>query len=128
MRRNKTPGAIWSCTVLAHLIVSLGITALYLTLMGDFAIRRATVPQVDNGFITTVAGGPPTINRMRLFMAGLMGCMAAVCGERRLTRRTAAGWLAARAGGSAAPPGSSTRIAGLVPFLHHARVPPLPPP
>jgi len=62
--------------LLTHLIVSLGIVALYLSMMGDFAIHRATVPQVDNGFITLMAGGPPTINRMRLFMAGLLGCMA----------------------------------------------------
>jgi len=89
--------------LLAHGIVSLGIVALYLALMGDFAIHHATMPQVDNGFITSMAGGPPTINRMRLFMAGLMGCMAlgadgvydAGCGERRLTRGAAAGRLAA---------------------------------
>ncbi len=64
--------------LLAHLFVMLGIAALYLTLMGDFAIRRATVPQVDRGFIAAVTGGPMTINRMRLFMAGLLGCMALV--------------------------------------------------
>jgi type IV secretory pathway TraG/TraD family ATPase VirD4 len=65
--------------LLAHGIVSLGILALYLTLMGDFAIRRAALFQADtNGFIAVVAGGPPTVNRMRLFMAGLLGCMA-VC-------------------------------------------------
>ncbi len=62
--------------MLAHGIVSLGMTALYLTLMGNFAIHRATGPQINNGFITAVAGGPPTINRMRLFIAGVMGCMA----------------------------------------------------
>jgi len=62
--------------LLAHLVVSLGIAVLYLSMMGDFAIRRAAMPQVDNGFMTSMAGGPPTINRMRLFMAGLMGCMA----------------------------------------------------
>jgi hypothetical protein len=61
--------------LLTHLIVSLGIMALYLALMGDFAIRRAAVPQVSNGFIAVMAGGPSTINRMRLFMAGLMGLM-----------------------------------------------------
>ncbi|NLF79426.1 MAG: hypothetical protein GX573_27350, partial [Chloroflexi bacterium] len=61
--------------LLAHLIVSLGILAIYLTMMGDFAIQRTRVPQTDQGFITTVTGGPPTIHRTRLFMAGLMGCM-----------------------------------------------------
>ncbi len=62
--------------LLAHLIVSLGVLTLYLTLMGDFAIRRATLFQPDNkGFIAAVAGGPPTVNRMRLFTAGLLGCM-----------------------------------------------------
>jgi len=61
--------------LLAHLIVSLGILAIYLTMMGDFAIQRTRVPQVDQGFITTVTGGPPDIHRTRLFMAGLMGCM-----------------------------------------------------
>jgi type IV secretory pathway TraG/TraD family ATPase VirD4 len=35
-----------------------------------------TSNKVNNGFIEAVTGGPPTINRMRLFMAGLMGCMA----------------------------------------------------
>jgi len=44
--------------LLAHLIVTLGIAALYLALMGDFAIRRATVPQVADGFIASVTGGP----------------------------------------------------------------------
>jgi len=61
--------------LLAHLIVSLGIAAIYLTLMGDFAIQRTRVPQTDQGFITTITGGPPDIHRTRLFMAGLMGCM-----------------------------------------------------
>ncbi len=64
--------------LLAHIIVTLGIAALYLTLMGDSAIRRSAVPQVNNGFIATVTGGPPDIHRTRLFMAGLMGCMV-VC-------------------------------------------------
>jgi hypothetical protein len=62
--------------LLAHLVVSLGIGAIYLALLGDFALRRATFPQVDSRFITAVAGGPATINRTRLFMAGLLGCMA----------------------------------------------------
>jgi hypothetical protein len=62
--------------LLAHLVVTLGVTAIYLTVMSDFALRRATFPQVDSHFITAVTGGPPTINRMRLFMAGLMGSMA----------------------------------------------------
>ncbi len=61
--------------LLAHLIVSLGITAIYLTLMSDFAIQHTRVPQIDSGFIATVTGGPPDIHRTRLFMAGLMGCM-----------------------------------------------------
>jgi type IV secretory pathway TraG/TraD family ATPase VirD4 len=61
--------------LLAHLTVSLGIMAIYLTLMRDFAIQHTRVPQVDQGFITTITGGPPTIHRTRLFMAGLMGCM-----------------------------------------------------
>ena len=37
--------------LLAHLTVSLGMTAIYLTLMGDFAIRHTRVPQIDQGFI-----------------------------------------------------------------------------
>ncbi len=61
--------------LLAHLTVSLGILAIYLTLMSDFAIQRTRVPQVDSGFIPTVTGGPSDIHRTRLFMAGLMGCM-----------------------------------------------------
>ncbi len=61
--------------LLVHLVVSLGVTALYLTLMSDFAIRHTRVPQIDSGFITALTGGPTTIHRTRLFMAGLMGCM-----------------------------------------------------
>ena len=61
--------------LLAHLIVSLGIAAIYLTLMSNFAIKHTRIPQVDQGFITTVTGGPPDIHRTRLFMTGLMGCM-----------------------------------------------------
>jgi len=61
--------------LLAHLTVSLGIMAIYLTLMSNFAIKHTRIPQVDQGFITTVTGGPSDIHRARLFMAGLMGCM-----------------------------------------------------
>jgi hypothetical protein len=61
--------------LLAHLVVSLGILAIYLTLMSDFAIKHTRIPQVDQGFITTVTGGPPDIHRTRLFMTGLIGCM-----------------------------------------------------
>jgi len=61
--------------LLAHLIVSLGIAAIYLTLISSFAIQHTRIPQPDQGFITTITGGPSDIHRARLFMAGLMGCM-----------------------------------------------------
>ena len=62
--------------IVAHGIVSLGIMALYLTLMGDFAIRYTTIPQSDSGLIAAITGSPPPVHRTRLFMAGLLGCMA----------------------------------------------------
>src|SRR5690606_42009895 len=60
--------------LLAHGIVSPGILALYLTLIGDFAIRRVTLFQADsNGFIAAVAGGPATRHRERPVLARPLG-------------------------------------------------------
>ncbi len=62
----------------AHFTVSGGIMALYVNLMSGYAIRETRIRQADQGWITTVTGGPPDIQRTRLFMAGVMGCMVLV--------------------------------------------------
>jgi len=60
----------------AHFSVSLGTLTVYLTLMGDFALRHARSPQAERALLAALVGGPPTLNRTRLLMAGLLGGMA----------------------------------------------------
>ncbi|MBI5957351.1 MAG: type IV secretion system DNA-binding domain-containing protein [Chloroflexi bacterium] len=62
--------------LLAHLVILLGITSVYLTLMSDFSLRHATDVQTDSEFIRFMAGGPPTLNQLRLFMAGVLWLLA----------------------------------------------------
>jgi len=56
----------------AHVIVLLGVSAIYLALLGDMAVQTARGRQPANGFIQLLAGAPPTINATRLFMFGMM--------------------------------------------------------
>ncbi|MEO8613261.1 MAG: hypothetical protein ABI690_35550, partial [Chloroflexota bacterium] len=56
----------------AHLIVGLGVSAVYLTLLGDMAVQPLRGRQSTNGFVQLLVGAPPNINAMRLFMFGMM--------------------------------------------------------
>lgn len=55
-----------------HGIVLLGITTLYLTLLGDMAIQPGRGRQATNMVIRAIVGGPDNIQHMRLFMFGVM--------------------------------------------------------
>jgi hypothetical protein len=56
----------------AHLIAGLGVSAVYLTLLGDMAVQPLRGRQSTNGFVQLLVGAPPNINAMRLFMFGMM--------------------------------------------------------
>jgi type IV secretory pathway TraG/TraD family ATPase VirD4 len=56
----------------AHLIVMLGVSALYLTLLGDMAVQPLRGRQSTNSFVQLLVGAPPNVNTMRLFMFGMM--------------------------------------------------------
>ncbi|MEZ4672243.1 MAG: type IV secretory system conjugative DNA transfer family protein [Anaerolineae bacterium] len=56
----------------AHVIVLLGVSAIYLALLGDMAVQTARGRQTTNGLIQLLAGAPPNINAARLFMFGMM--------------------------------------------------------
>jgi hypothetical protein len=60
--------------LLAFVIVLAGITALYVTLLGDLAVQPARGRQTTNGFIRALTGGPNHIDRQRLFLFGMMLC------------------------------------------------------
>ncbi len=56
----------------AHIVVLLGVSAIYLALLGDMAVQTARGRHPANGFIQLLAGAPPNINATRLFMFGMM--------------------------------------------------------
>jgi type IV secretory pathway TraG/TraD family ATPase VirD4 len=56
----------------AHLIAGLGVSAVYLTLLGDVAVQPLRGRQSTNGVVQLLVGAPPNINAMRLFMFGMM--------------------------------------------------------
>jgi type IV secretory pathway TraG/TraD family ATPase VirD4 len=58
--------------LIAHVIVLLGMTAVYLTLFGDMAVQTSRGRQAVNGFIQLLTGAPPNVNVMRLFLFGIM--------------------------------------------------------
>lgn len=55
-----------------HIIVLMGITAIYLSLASDMAIQTVRGRQATNVFIRIMAGGPDNIDHMRLFGFGMM--------------------------------------------------------
>jgi hypothetical protein len=58
--------------IFTHIIVLMGITAIYLSLASDMAIQTVRGRQATNVFIRTMAGGPDNIDYMRLFGFGMM--------------------------------------------------------
>jgi len=57
--------------LLTHLIVLLGVSALYLVLVGPMAVQTTRGRQTTNGFIQILTGAPSNINAMRLFLFGM---------------------------------------------------------
>lgn len=55
----------------AYAIVNLGVSALYLHLFSGFALVRQVGRATTNGFILLLAGAPPTVNPLRVFMVGM---------------------------------------------------------
>lgn len=58
--------------LLTHGIVLLGVTMIYLSLLGDLAIQPVRGRQATNAVIRAIVGGPDNIQHMRLFMFGMM--------------------------------------------------------
>lgn len=58
--------------IFTHIIVLMGITAIYLSLASDMAIQTVRGRQATNVFIRTMACGPDNIDHMRLFGFGMM--------------------------------------------------------
>ncbi len=56
----------------AHIIVLLGVSAIYLTVLGDMALQTVRGRQMTNGFVQKLTGAPPNINATRLFLFGIM--------------------------------------------------------
>jgi type IV secretory pathway TraG/TraD family ATPase VirD4 len=56
----------------AHLIVVLGVSAIYLTFLGDMAVQPLRGRQSTNSFVQLLTGAPPNVNAMRLFMFSMM--------------------------------------------------------
>src|SRR5690606_23881675 len=58
--------------LLAHLIVLMGVSAVYLTLLGDMAVQPLRGRQTASGVVQFLTGAPPHVNAMRLFLFGIM--------------------------------------------------------
>ncbi len=74
-RASEAPGLTdWKggAKLMAHLIVLLGVSAVYLTLLGDMAVQTLRGRQTTNGFVQLLTGAPPHVNAMRLFLFGIM--------------------------------------------------------
>lgn len=69
---QSTSGWKRAVKLFTHGIVLLGITTLYLTLLGDMAIQSMRGRQATNAFIRAIVGGPDNIQHVRLFMFGVM--------------------------------------------------------
>ncbi len=74
-RTSEAQGAAgWkrAAKLLAHLIVLMGVAAVYLTLLGDVAVQPLRGRQSTSGVVHFLTGAPPHVNTMRLFLFGIM--------------------------------------------------------
>src|SRR5690606_5070693 len=74
-RTTEAPGISgWKrgAKLFVHLIVVVGVSAVYLTLLGDMAVQPLRGRQSTNSFVQLLVGAPPNVNAMRLFMFGMM--------------------------------------------------------
>ncbi|MBN8590658.1 MAG: type IV secretory system conjugative DNA transfer family protein [Anaerolineae bacterium] len=58
--------------IVTYAIVLLGVTVLYLTLLGDMAVQPARGHQTTSTVIQFIVGAPRNINTLRLFLFGIM--------------------------------------------------------
>jgi hypothetical protein len=56
----------------AYLLVDLGVTALYLALLGNFALTRQIGKPTTSDLILLLTGAPPNVNATRLLIVGLL--------------------------------------------------------
>ena len=56
----------------AHAIVLLGVSALYVTLLGDMAVQPVRGRQTANGFVQLLTGAPSNVDATRLFLFGML--------------------------------------------------------
>ncbi|MBZ0293674.1 MAG: type IV secretory system conjugative DNA transfer family protein, partial [Anaerolineae bacterium] len=69
---QSTSGWKRGAKLVTHGIVLLGVTTLYLALLGDMAIQPVRGRPTTNAVIRAIAGGPDNIQHMRLFTFGAM--------------------------------------------------------
>src|SRR5690606_34684533 len=53
-------------------IVLLGVSAVYLTLLGDMAVQPLRGRQSASTIVQFLTGAPPNVNTLRLFLFGIM--------------------------------------------------------
>lgn len=58
--------------LLTHLIALLGVTAIYVSGLGDTAVQPLRGKTTANAFIRALAGGPDNVYHLRLFLFGIM--------------------------------------------------------
>jgi type IV secretory pathway TraG/TraD family ATPase VirD4 len=58
--------------LLTHLIVLLGVTAIYVSVLGDTAVQPLRGRPTANAFIRAIAGGPDHVHHLRLFLFGII--------------------------------------------------------
>ncbi|MBA3869975.1 MAG: type IV secretory system conjugative DNA transfer family protein [Anaerolineae bacterium] len=74
-RTSDAPsGMSWKrgAQLLAYGVVLLGVSALYLILLGTVAVQPIRGRQVTSRFVQLLNGAPPNVNAMRLFLFGIM--------------------------------------------------------
>src|SRR3954468_14019685 len=57
--------------LLTYVVVLLGVSALYLMLLGSLAVQPMRGRQTMSGFIQILNGAPNNVNAMRLFLFGM---------------------------------------------------------
>ncbi|MCB9451490.1 MAG: type IV secretory system conjugative DNA transfer family protein [Anaerolineaceae bacterium] len=69
---QKLSGWKRGAKLFAHVIVLLGVTAAYMTLLGNMAVQPVRGRQAVNGFIQFLTGAPANVDATRLFLFGML--------------------------------------------------------
>lgn len=94
---QKLSGWKRGAKLFAHLIVLLGVSAVYVTLLGDMAVQPVRGRQAANGLIQFLTGAPANVDATRLFLFGMLLLMLGffvTIGLHNITRN--GGWLRER--------------------------------